>query len=214
MSYGLAALPSLACDSHSPSPLAALSAQPHSAPASPLYAPAARTSDDDDSADPASPRYGSHRRDSVASSSSSDDDAAPKPARASPDLSWLSRAAAPALARASSSSSALPTLASRRAASPASVDDAGADDAARDDEERDSAPITPLPMHLPRPKTKGDRERERALGLNRAAPGQKREGLGMKLARKRADSLKWAKYANVGTFQVELGLSNDDLKRS
>ena len=68
-------------------------------------------------------------------------------------------------------------------------------------------------MHLPRPKTKQDRERERAAGRGPANAGVKREGLGTRLARKRADSLKWAKYANVATFQVELGLSNDELRR-
>ena len=80
-------------------------------------------------------------------------------------------------------------------------------------EDDDAAPIQPLPMHLPRPKTKQDRERERAAGRGPANAGVKREGLGTRLARKRADSLKWAKYANVATFQVELGLSNDELRR-
>lgn len=81
------------------------------------------------------------------------------------------------------------------------------------EEDDDAAPIQPLPMHLPRPKTKQDRERERAAGRGPSNAGVKREGLGTRLARKRADSLKWAKYANVATFQVELGLSNDELRR-
>ncbi|GAA5982675.1 hypothetical protein JCM11641_002332 [Rhodosporidiobolus odoratus] len=81
-----------------------------------------------------------------------------------------------------------------------------------EEEENDEAPITPLPGRLPRPKTKLDREKERAAGLG--GNGRKREGLGKKLARKRADSFKWAKYANVGTFEIELGLSNDDLRRA
>lgn len=80
------------------------------------------------------------------------------------------------------------------------------------DDDDDAAPIQPLPMHLPRPKTKQDRDRERAAGRGPLNAGVKREGLGTRLARKRADSLKWAKYANVATFQVELGLSNDELR--
>lgn len=98
-------------------------------------------------------------------------------------------------------------------ASPLASPGTGTVDAAADaDECEDGGELSTLPTRVPRPKSKADRERERALGLV-PHPGQKREGLGVKLARKRANSLKWAKYANVGAFEVELGLSNDDLKR-
>ncbi|GAA5916291.1 uncharacterized protein JCM6883_001451 [Sporobolomyces salmoneus] len=79
------------------------------------------------------------------------------------------------------------------------------------EEARESA-FTPLPSGLARPKTKADREREKALGLN-SGPGKK-DSMAKKLMRKRADSLKWAKYATVGTFEIELDLSNDDLRRN
>ena len=79
------------------------------------------------------------------------------------------------------------------------------------EESRESA-FTPLPSSLPRPKSKADREREKALGLN-AGPGKK-DSMAKKMMRKRADSLKWAKYATVGTFEFELDLSNDDLRRN
>ncbi|GAA5876674.1 hypothetical protein JCM1840_000757 [Sporobolomyces johnsonii] len=81
-----------------------------------------------------------------------------------------------------------------------------------DDEAGELADLTPLPMHLPRPKSMADRERERQLGLS-GGSGRK-DSLATKLARKRADSLKWAKYANIGTFEVDLSLSNDELRRS
>ncbi|GAA6022063.1 hypothetical protein JCM10207_001036 [Rhodosporidiobolus poonsookiae] len=156
---------------------------------------------------------------SLNSSAASDDDdsAYPTGARTSPDLSSLTPSAAlpsasplraPGLS-APSSPSSRSGFALSRSSSPAGSPAATAD---ADEEDEDDAPITPLPRGLPRPKTKLDRERERSLGLNGA--GQKREGLGKKLARKRADSLKWAKYANVGTFEVELGLSNEDLRRT
>lgn len=82
-----------------------------------------------------------------------------------------------------------------------------------DSESEDSAPITPLPGRLPRPKSKLDRERELASGLG-GSGGQKKEGLGKKLMRKRADSLKWAKYATQGPVEMELGLSNEELRRA
>ncbi|GAA5953582.1 hypothetical protein JCM3765_006912 [Sporobolomyces pararoseus] len=78
------------------------------------------------------------------------------------------------------------------------------------DEARESA-FAPLPSSLPRPKTKADREREKALGLN-AGPGKK-DSMAKKMMRKRADSLKWAKYATTASFEIELDLSNDDLRR-
>ncbi|GAA5967857.1 hypothetical protein JCM21900_003815 [Sporobolomyces salmonicolor] len=81
-----------------------------------------------------------------------------------------------------------------------------------DDDEAGEADLTPLPTHLPRPKSLADRERERQLGLG-GGSGRK-DSLATKLARKRADSLKWAKYANIGTFEVDLSLSNDELRRS
>jgi len=76
-------------------------------------------------------------------------------------------------------------------------------------EARESA-FTPLPSSLPRPKTKADREKEKALGLN-SGPGKK-DSMAKKMMRKRADSLKWSKYANA-SFEIELDLSNDDLRR-
>ncbi|GAA6014521.1 hypothetical protein JCM11491_004523 [Sporobolomyces phaffii] len=79
------------------------------------------------------------------------------------------------------------------------------------DEIRESA-FTPLPSSLPRPKTKADREREKSLGLN-SGPGKK-DSMAKKMMRKRADSLKWAKYATAGSFEIELDLSNDDLRRN
>jgi len=78
-------------------------------------------------------------------------------------------------------------------------------------EARESA-FTPLPSSLPRPKTKADREREKSLGLN-GGPGKK-DSMAKKMMRKRADSLKWAKYATISNFEVELDLSNDELRRS
>ncbi|GAA5877825.1 hypothetical protein JCM16303_000251 [Sporobolomyces ruberrimus] len=84
-----------------------------------------------------------------------------------------------------------------------------------DEEERDEAhesAFTPLPSSLPRPKTKADREKEKALGLN-SGPGKK-DSMAKKMMRKRADSLKWAKYATSGAFEIELDLSNDDLRRT
>ncbi|GAA5828639.1 hypothetical protein JCM11251_000883 [Rhodosporidiobolus azoricus] len=122
--------------------------------------------------------------------------------------SSLSAPASPSLGETGEFSLPSPLTSSSSPASPTHSNDAA-------EEDEDEAPITALPGRLPRPKTKLDRERERAtgLGLNGGAGGVKKEGLGKKLARKRADSLKWAKYANVGTFEIELGLSNDELMR-
>ncbi|GAA5980320.1 hypothetical protein JCM5350_000943 [Sporobolomyces pararoseus] len=78
-------------------------------------------------------------------------------------------------------------------------------------EARETA-FAPLPSGLPRPKTKADREREKALGLN-GGPGKK-DSMAKKMMRKRADSLKWAKYATSASFEIELDLSNDDLRRN
>ncbi|GAA5863739.1 hypothetical protein JCM8547_006050 [Rhodosporidiobolus lusitaniae] len=171
------------------------------------------------------------------SASSSDEDSFPLAARTSPDLSSLTPSAsvpsspkrAPGLSPSfGATRSPKSTLSVSAPASPSLTGDfslgspavpntssSSASPAAEDADESDSeAPITALPGRLPRPKTKLDRERERqnVLNGNAAAPA-KREGLGQKLARKRADSLKWAKYANVGAFQVELGLSNEELRR-
>jgi hypothetical protein len=113
----------------------------------------------------------------------------------------------------SASSSSLALAVSARSPSALAASVSTAPIVAEDnDDDDDAAPIQPLPMHLPRPKTKQDRDRERAAGRGPSNAGVKREGLGTRLARKRADSLKWAKYANVATFQVELGLSNDELR--
>ncbi|POY72088.1 hypothetical protein BMF94_4895 [Rhodotorula taiwanensis] len=116
----------------------------------------------------------------------------------------------PSLSRHGSSSSSSHSHHNKQSASAAAAAST-TDDA---DEESDDMPIQPLPMHLPRPKTKQDRERERAVGgAARVNGAGKREALGTRLARKRADSLKWAKYASVGTFEIDLGLSNDELRR-
>ncbi|BGP43960.1 hypothetical protein JCM10450v2_008174 [Rhodotorula kratochvilovae] len=211
--YGLSVLPSLSSGASS----GTASYSSRSAPASPLFAPTARLSpvpsllDDDD--EQVGHRFGERR---ASSSSDEDNGASSRKARTSPDFSSMvphassptSPKRAPGLAtpprygHSSSSAGSVPTLASLHLSS-----------AIADEEDDDVAPVASLPMHLPRPKTKADRDRERALGLVKN-PGQKREGLGVKLARKRANSLKWAKYANVGAFEVELGLSNDDLKRN
>ncbi|GAA6044334.1 hypothetical protein JCM8097_002328 [Rhodosporidiobolus ruineniae] len=176
------------------------------------------------------------RRDSSGSTSSTSDDSDegsyPRGSLTSPDLSSLTPSAsvpsspkrAPGLSPSSSpaaygslSAPASPSLLDGCFSLPApaarSSSSATSTAVASDDEESD-APVTPLPGRLPRPKTKADRDRERALNLSSHTPGTKREGLGVKLARKRADSFKWAKYANVGTFEVELGLSNDELRRA
>lgn len=85
------------------------------------------------------------------------------------------------------------------------------EDLEEQDEARESA-FTPLPSSLPRPKTKADREREKALGLN-LGPGKK-DSMAKKMMRKRADSLKWAKYATTASFEIELDMSNDELRRN
>ncbi|GAA6057193.1 hypothetical protein JCM3770_004371 [Rhodotorula araucariae] len=211
--YGLSVLPSLA----SGPPTGATPYSPRSAPSSPLSAPTARRlspapsllDNDDEAGRP----FGERR---TSSSSSDEDNGSSRKARTSPDFSAMVPHAsapttpnrAPGLAtlsrygQSSSLAGSVPTVGNRHSSS-----------AIADDEDDDAAPVASLPTHLPRPKTKADRDRERALGLVKD-PGQKREGLGVKLARKRADSFKWAKYAHVGAFEVELGLSNDDLKRN
>ncbi|GAA6050559.1 hypothetical protein NBRC10513_004150 [Rhodotorula toruloides] len=206
-SYGLSVLPSLSSPRRPSSvPSSPLLSHPHSSSALSFFPPTERTispiagtsdNEDDDA------RGGSRRESS--SSSSSDEDRA----RAmGPDLSRLTpRSAVPSSPKRAPGPSA-PSF-TRSTSSPDPNTSASTHEDSEDDSE---APITPLPRSLPRPKTKLDRERERANGFS--SGGQKREGLGTKLARKRADSLKWAKYANVGTFQVELGLSNDELRRS
>ncbi|GAA5938669.1 uncharacterized protein JCM15063_005387 [Sporobolomyces koalae] len=114
------------------------------------------------------------------------------------------------------STSALPTHAAspKRTAGGMTSPTIGRDriDTVEVEEDDDEGAFTPLPSSLPRPKTKADRERERSLGLN-AGPGKK-DSLAKKVMRKRADSLKWAKYATSGAFEVELDLSNDELKRN
>lgn len=89
--------------------------------------------------------------------------------------------------------------------------DEGEEEEEEASESRESA-FTPLPSSLPRPKTKADREREKSLGLN-GGPGKK-DSMAKKMMRKRADSLKWSKYATSGNFEFELNLSNDELRRS
>ncbi|GAA6060638.1 hypothetical protein JCM10212_006389 [Sporobolomyces blumeae] len=81
-----------------------------------------------------------------------------------------------------------------------------------EDEEGDEVSVQALPSSIPRPKGKAEREREKSLGLN-AGPGRK-ESMAKKMMRKRADSLKWAKYATTASFEVELSLSNDELRRA
>ncbi|BGP20787.1 hypothetical protein JCM10213_008924 [Rhodosporidiobolus nylandii] len=176
-----------------------------SARRSPLFAPSAGTV-----ARTVSPLAGEmhphppqQRRDSSGSTSStgsSQDDESPSyshSARTSPDLSSLTPTSffpsSPKRAPGLSPSQSPSLSATRRGGN-------------QDEDEEDDVPITSLPSRVPRPKNLRDCRAE-------AAGGVKKEGLGKKLARKRADSLKWAKYANVGTFEIELGLSNDDLMR-
>ena len=225
---GLGVLPSLFGSSTSSSPFS-----PNSGLVSPLRSPTPRAlspsptvldnGDDDDDDDDDRGR-GTHYHNRRSSSSSSDDDSASnRKNRTSPDFSSLtphsaapnSPQRAPGLpslgpSRSHHSSAATSSLASSHTAPAPAVNAVPHDD--DDDECEDGGDLPTLPMRVPRPKTKADRDRERALGLV-PNPGAKREGLGVKLARKRANSLKWAKYANQGAFEVELGLSNDDLKR-
>ena len=64
----------------------------------------------------------------------------------------------------------------------------------------------PLPSFTVRPKGIKERERERALG-------KKSTSLAASMARKRADENKWAKYANLGSFEICLDLSPEELQR-
>ncbi|GEM11789.1 hypothetical protein Rt10032_c17g5806 [Rhodotorula toruloides] len=207
-SYGLSVLPSLSSPRRSSSaPSSPLLSHPHSSSSSPFFPPTERTispiagtsDNEDDEA-----RAGSRRESN--SSSSSDEDRA---RLTGPDLSRLTPRSAVHSSPKRAPGPSAPSL-TRSSSSPQDPTTSSA--VQEDSEDESEAPITPLPRSLPRPKTKVDRERERANGFS--SGGQKREGLGTKLARKRADSLKWAKYASVGTFQVELGLSNDELRRS
>ncbi|GAA5909593.1 hypothetical protein JCM8208_007194 [Rhodotorula glutinis] len=191
--------------------------------------------DDDDECDDRRRQVHYHNR-RASSSSSDDDSSSARKHRTSPDFSSLTPHSAapnsplrapglPSLAPSSSrssyphhhhhhhhSSSSPAATSSLSAAAPSPAVNAARRANDDDDECEDGGDLPTLPMRVPRPKTKADRDRERALGLV-PNPGAKREGLGVKLARKRANSLKWAKYANQGAFEVELGLSNDDLKR-
>ncbi|GAA5877587.1 hypothetical protein JCM3774_006125 [Rhodotorula dairenensis] len=231
-SYGLSVLPSLAESSPNMAVDPYPSMRATSAPPSPLYGPHALGSY---FAMPTaaiySPAGGSGtRRESNASSSSSestsgsgsdDDSSASATVRPSHMIRALSHGSGstyhqPGRSNAGSSfpppsPSSSGSAVSARGISALAASASSASVVAEETE--DDVPIHPLPMHLPRPKTKQDRERERALGRGPAQVGVKREALGTRLARKRADSLKWAKYASVGTFQVELGLSNDELRR-
>ncbi|GAA5853215.1 hypothetical protein JCM9279_006264 [Rhodotorula babjevae] len=230
-SYGLSVLPSLFASSASPSPFSSNTAHdsPLRSPTPRALSPSPTVLDQGDDDDECDDRRQVHYHDRRASSSSSDDDSSSaRKHRTSPDFSSLTPHSAapnspqrapglPSLAPVRASyphhhhhSSATSSLASSHTApSPATSATPRNDD---DDECEDGGDLPTLPMRVPRPKTKQDRDRERALGLV-PNPGAKREGLGVKLARKRANSLKWAKYANQGAFEVELGLSNDDLKR-
>lgn len=74
-----------------------------------------------------------------------------------------------------------------------------------EDEEADSVPA-PLPSYTIRPKGIAERERERKLG-------SKKNTLAAAMARKRADSLKWSKYENMGSGVIELNMCQDELAR-
>ncbi|GAA5939313.1 hypothetical protein JCM3775_007187 [Rhodotorula graminis] len=226
--YGLGVLPSLFGGSPSPFLSNAGLDSPLRSPTPRALSPSPTVLDqgDDDDDD----RRQNHYHDRRASSSSSDDDSAStRKLRTSPDFSSLTPHSAapnspqrapglPSLGPSSSARSPYPhhpsssSATSSLASTPSSAVNAVPHDDDDDDECEDGGELPILPMRVPRPKTKADRDRERALGLV-PNPGAKREGLGVKLARKRANSLKWAKYANQGAFEVELGLSNDDLKR-
>ncbi|SGY69326.1 BQ5605_C004g02997 [Microbotryum silenes-dioicae] len=52
-----------------------------------------------------------------------------------------------------------------------------------------------------------------ASATARAASSASASSMGKNLARKRADSFKWSKYAGMGSVTIELGLSNDELRR-
>lgn len=78
------------------------------------------------------------------------------------------------------------------------------------EEEEDDVPTAPLPGYVIRPKGIAERERERASGFG---SGGKKTSLVAQMQRKRADSLKWSKYKNMGSGVIELNLCQDELRR-
>lgn len=81
------------------------------------------------------------------------------------------------------------------------------DEQEEQEQEEAAAEITSLPTRsIFKPKGIAEREREkRAGGSNKS--------MAASLGRKRADSLKWSKYAKMGAVTIELDLSNDELSR-
>lgn len=74
-----------------------------------------------------------------------------------------------------------------------------------EDEENDSVPA-PLPSFTMKPR--GIREREQSR-----TAGKKPVSLAAAMAKKRAEEARWAKYANMGTFEVTLDLRPEELQR-
>ncbi|ORY55554.1 hypothetical protein BCR35DRAFT_310058 [Leucosporidium creatinivorum] len=75
----------------------------------------------------------------------------------------------------------------------------------QEEDEEEAAEITSLPTRsIVKPKGIAEREREKRTG---------NKSMAASLGRKRADSLKWSKYAKMGAVTIELDLSNDELSR-
>lgn len=82
--------------------------------------------------------------------------------------------------------------------------------AEQEEEGEEEFKATPLPTRALRPKGLQERQQLCAEGRN---GGRKSSSLAAGLGRKRADSLKWSKYATMAPVCIELGLSNDELSR-
>ncbi|KAK4046003.1 hypothetical protein OIV83_006438 [Microbotryomycetes sp. JL201] len=144
---------------------------------------------------------------------------------------WPERAAAAAAAATGSAAAvAAPAAHSLGTASHSSLAPASAKHARREDgragsssDEQETYDVSPLPSRGTITKPKGVVERkqqhhDRAIHAPLHSRPQVQStssssSLSKNLARKRADSLKWSKYNNLGAVTIELDLSNDELRR-
>ncbi|KAM0788641.1 hypothetical protein ACM66B_006111 [Microbotryomycetes sp. NB124-2] len=178
-----------------------------------------------------------HSTSSSSSASESDDDEQsdlPQPGDEWPERTAAAAAGSAAAAAGSrahghsaTASSSSPSTAQSTSVKHARHAAAAADDDGSSDEQ-EMYDVSPLPTRGTIAKPKGMAERkqqhvERAhtpfvarpqvQSSTSSASSAKNTSMGANLARKRANSLKWSKYNNLGAVTIELDMSNEDLRR-
>ncbi|KAK4046520.1 hypothetical protein OIO90_006532 [Microbotryomycetes sp. JL221] len=91
------------------------------------------------------------------------------------------------------------------------------------EEDDEHTTVGPLPSMVSKPKGLAERKQTTSAPLFQRASSSsssigsqsdnKNKSMAANVARKRANSLKWSKYNNLGAVTIELDLSNDELRR-